>query len=258
MKSQNEKLSIGKGLHPFVFTTSRDTSDMILSFDMKSGEITILEHLSGECEPKTLEIRIDDLFDQGTLSEKPLFASRLQFDPGSFGQLIHLLVEYIHSNDLWIPSDSTFAIQVCVNNFASIYGMSGDLRTLTMQEFLKLLIGMLYVAQFKIYREHLLIQESRNDPDRDEDFGAVPIVERPPEIYTVIRLNVDGLCDVQTFSSRKIALEEIQTQINEICRGYLKGMIPRERCVFPEDEGFWQTPDGFHHVFLYETELIDG
>ena len=124
------------------------------------------------------------------------------------------------------PWDDTLAMEVKVVHYETVYGMSGDLRTLTHCEFAYLLCNLLNVAQFKLYREFLLIQESRNDPNWDEKSKEERIVKRPRDIFTVIRLDVDGRCDVNNFSSRAIALSRIQEQIDDICQGYPQKKIP--------------------------------
>jgi hypothetical protein len=241
-----------------LFTTSSDISDgLILALDMKSKDITITEYLTGDRQTETLEIRVDDLFDPDSLPVDSLMASCLKFHHGNFKRLFQQTLGFINRTKVKI-ADFTLAVEVQVFHVADVYGMSGDMRTLTHCEFAHLLCNFLNVAQFKIFRESLLIRESRNDPDRDEESGKELIVNTPTDIFTVIRLNGDGLRDVSTFSSRAIALDKVQEHIDEICRGYTKAKIPISQRTFDQEECCWQTRDGLNHVFLYETELMDG
>ena len=156
-----------------------------------------------------------------------------------------------------VVTDYTLAMEVVVNHYEIASETSGDYRTLTRWEFELLLCNLLNVAQFKLYRESLLIQESRNDPDWDEKSEEKRIIHTPSDIFTVIRLNMDEICDVSTFSNRTIALGNVQDQINEICQGYPKGKFSIRQKTFDEGECLWGTGDGLNQVFLYQTELID-
>lgn len=92
----------------------------------------------------------------------------------------------------------------------------------------------------------------------DEPPGESVIVNRPQEIFTVIRLDVDGRCDVHTISNRKAALRKAQDHVDEISKNYPQGKLPEGQRIFDEEEGIWRTPDNYNQVFLYETELIDA
>jgi len=257
MTTKEQKTHLGDQVKQLIFTTSSDIADsVILTFDLESKEITISEYQTGDCQTKILETEVDDLFDQDFLPQESVIASNLRFHYGNIKRLVQEILDFIVLTHVKV-TDYTLAIEVKTDHFGSIYGMSGDLRSLTCCEFLHHLIGLLNIAWFKIYREHLLVQETYNDPDWDDVPADERTVSKPHDIYTVLRLNVDGLCDVSTFSSRSIALSRVQEQINEICLGYPKVKIPIKQRTFDEDECCWQTMDGLNHVFLYQTELID-
>jgi len=239
-----------------LFTTSSDISDgVILTFDLKSKDITITENQTKDRQTKILEVQVDDLFDSGSLPVDSLIASNLKFHHGNFKRLLQQILGFMDASN--VIADSTLAMEVVVNHFHIVYGTSSDFRTLTRWEFALLLCNLLNVAQFKLYRESLLIQESRNDPDWDEESGEQRMIHTPSDIFTVIRLNMDEICDVSTFSNRTIALGNVQDQINEICQGYPKGKFSIRQKTFDEGECLWGTGDGLNQVFLYQTELID-
>jgi len=240
-----------------LFTTSSDISDgVVLAFNLKSKDITITEYQTKDRQTKVLEVQVDDLFDFDSMPVDSLIASNLKFHHGNFKRLFQRILGSMDSSK-WI-TDYTLAVEVVVNHYEIVYETSGDYRTLTRWEFALLLCNLLNVAQFKLYRESLLIQESRNDPDWDEESGEKRMIHTPSDIHTVIRLDVNGFCDVSTFSNRTSALGNVQDQIDEICRGYPKGKFSVRQKTFDEGECLWQTMDGLNYVFLYQTELIDG
>ena len=257
MTTKEPKTPLGNEIKQILFTTSSDISDsVILNFDLKSKEMTIAEYQTGECRSETLDIRVGDLFEHGAHPENSMFASRLRFHHGNFKRLVQQILGFIDSAQVKI-TDNTLAIEVKTDHFGSVYGMSGDLRTLTHCEFASLLAGLLNVAWFKLFRAFLLVQESRNDPGWDDVPTDERPVNRPSGVFTVIRQDNNGIADVRTFSTWTTALQDAQALVDEVCRGYPDGWIPDEERVFDEEECCWQTPDGLNHVFLYETELRD-
>jgi len=240
-----------------LFTTSSDISNgVVLAFDLKTKDITITEYQTKDRQTKVLEVQVNDLFDSGSLPVDSLIASNLQFHHGNFKRLFQQILGFMDSAN--VIADSTQAMEVVVNHYEIASETSVDYRILTRWEFVLLLYNLLNVAQFKLYRESLLIQESRNAPDWDEESGEKQIIHTPSDIFTVIRLNMDEICDVSTFSNRTTALGKIQDHIDEICQGYPKGKFSIRQKTFDEGECLWRTMDGLNQVFLYQTELIDG
>ena len=236
-----------------IFTTSSDISDgIILSLDLKSGEIRIDLYQTEDVTGRRMDLTFGDLFGQSfDAGSDAMFLSRLEMNPRAFDKLVCNIMEFIETENVCVQ-DCTLAIEVSTRYYSSVvFGRDCDSRTLTYCEFTYLLVGWLSATHGRLYRKHLLEQELRLHSEWDDDGNEIP-----PRVFTVLRPDESGGYLLDSFITGDAALRKAQKLVDEICQEYPKGMLSEKARTFDADLGYWETPEGCNPIYLYQTDLL--
>ena len=135
-----------------IFTTSSDISDgIILTFDLKSGEIRIDLYQTEDVTGRRMDLTFGDLFGQSfDAGSDAMFLSMLEMNPRAFDKLVCNIMEFIETENVCVQ-DCTLAIEVRTRYYSSVvFGRDCDSRTLTHCEFTYLLVGWLSAAHARL------------------------------------------------------------------------------------------------------------